>query len=94
MATFKLYFSETNIRKLTLDHFPSYSEFTSLLNNTYASILHTAYTLKYTDKDGDNITVSSQPEWEEMIRELDGLPSYKILITTEKTQEKKRMKKK
>jgi len=91
IATFKIYFSETNIRKLTLDHFPSYSEFTSLLNTTYASVLLNApYALKYTDKDGDNITVSSQPEWEEMFRELAGSPSFKILVIHgEKAPEKK-----
>jgi hypothetical protein len=84
MSHFKIFFSQNNIRRFNLTQFPSYSSFISLLKEIYPSQLISHFTIKYTDTDGDQITITSQIEWEEMERELGSGP-YKLIIQSDTT---------
>jgi len=59
---------------------PSYEEFVNLLQSQYPNY-HPELVLKYVDKEGDKIAVTTQIEWEEMIDELKGEKVIKLYIT-------------
>jgi len=79
MASFKIYFSEENIRRIRVAEIPSYEEFMALLQELYPKF-HPELSLKYVDEDGDKISLSTQLEWEEMLMELSGQSSIKLLV--------------
>jgi len=81
MATFKIFFSEENIRRITLSYLPSYQEFISLLLDIYPSTLaEKQWVIKYLDSDGDKISVSSQMEWEDLISLMNGKSLMNVYI--------------
>jgi len=83
-------FSEDNIRRLKLENISMYAQFVLILKEKYSSFLQSDFTIKYTDKEGDLISISSQLEWEEMLRELSS--PYRVFIvphTSEKISQNK-----
>jgi len=79
MASFKIYFSEDNIRRIRVADIPSYEEFIALLQDLYPKF-HPELSIKYVDADGDKISLDTQLEWEEMLMELSGQSSIKLLV--------------
>jgi len=79
MTTFKLFFTKTNdIRRITKP-ITTYEEFTTLLQTLYPQF-HCELLIKYTDKEGDRIAVTSQLEWDEMMDELHDEKVIKLYI--------------
>jgi hypothetical protein len=56
------------------NNFPSYLEFISLLQKLYPEDYHPELFLKWKDEEGDQITVSSQPEWEHLLHSVKEQP--------------------
>jgi len=67
MISFKVYFSEDNIRRFNCPTFPSWSDFMTLLSENFSSFFQPqGHKIQYIDDEDDKIQVSSQFEWEEM----------------------------
>jgi tetratricopeptide (TPR) repeat protein len=80
-TSFKLFFGDNNIRRISVDsEHPSYSEITNLLHNLYEGNYHPELFIKWKDEEGDLITVSSQPEWDHLINTVTDRP-IKLYIT-------------
>jgi len=81
-VTFKIIFSEDNIRRLKFEVLPSFEDFISLLKNTYPSYFceDKKFVLKYLDCDNDKIAVSSQIEFEELISQLSGESILRVYV--------------
>eukprot|EP01129_Flabellula_baltica_P005634 TRINITY_DN204_c0_g1_i1.p1 TRINITY_DN204_c0_g1~~TRINITY_DN204_c0_g1_i1.p1 ORF type:complete len:379 (+),score=123.95 TRINITY_DN204_c0_g1_i1:51-1187(+) len=80
MTSFKIYFSEENIRRIRLPEVPSYEKFMNLLQESYPANFHIELSVKYIDEDGDKISVDSQMEWEEMIDAHTGESHIKLYV--------------
>jgi len=79
--SFKLFFGDSNIRRIRVENkSPSYAEFTSLLQKLYPENYHPELFVKWQDEEGDQITVSSQPEWEHLLQTVKEQP-IKLYIT-------------
>jgi len=78
MTTFKIYFNNNDIRRLTKP-VSSYEEFIVLLQDLYPQY-HCELMIKYVDKEGDRIAVTSQIEWEEMMDELHDEKVIKLYV--------------
>jgi len=81
-ATFKVFFSQENIRRLKFSVLPSYQEFIDQLKEIHPSFFYgkRKFLVKYVDSDEDFIAVSSEIEWLEMISELSSNPYFKLYI--------------
>jgi len=79
MTSFKIFFSENNIRRIRVSEIPSYEEFTNLIQDLYPKF-HVELCVKYIDSDGDKISLDSQIEWEEMLMEFGGQSCIKLLV--------------
>jgi len=75
MTSFKLFFDENNIRRISteIEH-PSYEQFQELLGSLYPNNYHPELFIKWRDEDGDLITLSSQAEWAHMMSVLKERP--------------------
>jgi len=78
MTTFKIFFNNNDIRRLTKP-VSSYEEFVVLLQELYPQY-HCELMIKYVDKEGDRIAVTSQIEWEEMMDELHDEKVIKLYV--------------
>jgi len=75
MTSFKIYFSETNIRRLRIEkETPAYNDVTNMLHSLYPQDYHPELFLKWQDEDGDKITVSSQQEWTHLLNAVKERP--------------------
>ena len=69
---FKIYYQE-EVRRFSLDKTPTWFEFWELLHNEIfgkKQEFHKELYLEYTDNEGDNITVSSASEYDEMVKQF------------------------
>jgi len=81
MTSFKIYFSEDNIRRIRVEEVPSYEDFIALLHELYPKLhLEHSITIKYVDSDGDKISLDTQLEWDEMLMEFSGQSNIKLLV--------------
>eukprot|EP01092_Planopodium_desertum_P016206 TRINITY_DN894_c0_g1_i1.p1 TRINITY_DN894_c0_g1~~TRINITY_DN894_c0_g1_i1.p1 ORF type:complete len:382 (+),score=59.65 TRINITY_DN894_c0_g1_i1:56-1201(+) len=63
MASFKLYFSADDIRRIrSPKEKPTWAEFNSLLQDLYTNY-HPELRVQYLDEEGDRITIGSETEW-------------------------------
>jgi len=91
MISFKVYFSEDNIRRFNCAHIPNWLEFTGILGQNFSSFYQPAHgTVQYIDAEGDKIQVSSQFEWEEMFNQFppESHKLFKIYISSGATSQK------
>jgi len=90
-VTFKIVFSEDNIRRIKFLSLPSFDEFNAKLTETYPTFTDKKFVLKYLDSDNDKIVVTSQIEWEELVAQLGSenvLKVYIEYVSEEKKEEK------
>jgi len=81
MASFKLYFSDTNIRRISTDiEKPTYEQFTDLLCGLYPDNYHPELYVRWKDEEGDLIIASSEQEWNEMLSNVHERP-IKLYVT-------------
>jgi len=81
MATFKVYFSSDNIRRLkTPTQNPTYADFISLLTKHYPTHYHDKLRIQYLDIEGDRIDVTTDIEWNEMFSQTQNQNPIKIYI--------------
>jgi len=71
MTTFKLYFGEEDIRRITLN-VPDWDNFNRELVGLYPQQFHPELRVMYKDDEGDLITISTQKEWEMMLESVQG----------------------
>jgi len=83
MISFKIYFSEDNIRRFNSPSIPTWEDFTALLLQNFSTYYHPqTHKVQYVDNEGDKIQVSSQFEWEEMFNQLSKSQNlFKIYIS-------------
>jgi len=73
--SFKLFFGDTNIRRIRVDNNnPTYNEFTCFLQSLFPENYHPELFIKWQDEEGDQITVSSQAEWEHLLQSVQVQP--------------------
>jgi tetratricopeptide (TPR) repeat protein len=82
--SFKIYFSEDNIRRFHTPNSTTYDQFIKLLCKEYPLNYHPELRLQYTDSEGDNIDIGSQQEWLEMFRELGEKNLLKLRVVERK----------
>jgi len=82
MTTFKIFFTEHNIRRLKFKSLPTFDEFVAQLKETYPSYFcgDKKFEVKYVDSDGDKISVSTQIEWDELLSQLGEKNVLKVII--------------
>jgi len=81
MTSFKIYFDDNNIRRISTElEYPTYEQFQELLQSLYPTNYHPELFIRWRDEDGDSIIVSSQPEWEEMFSSIKERP-IKLYVT-------------
>jgi len=78
-TTFKLYFGEEDIRRVTLD-VPDWDHFNRELVGLYPQQYHPELRVTYKDDEGDMITVTTQKEWEFMMESSQGESVKKLYI--------------
>jgi len=81
MASFKVYFSTSNIRRFRTTNIPSFEEFIETLSKHYPNSFHPELRVQYVDTEGDKIDVTTQLEWEEMFGQVSKTETIKIHIT-------------
>jgi len=83
MISFKVYFSEDNIRRFNIASIPTWEGITSLLSQNFSTYFQPqTHRVQYVDNEGDKIQVSSQFEWEEMFNQFDKSQTlFKIYIS-------------
>jgi len=64
--TFKLVFSETDIRRISINS-SSWDSFITQLQKQYPSEFHPELRIQYIDTEGDKCTLSSKHEWDSMM---------------------------
>jgi len=81
-STFKIFFSQDNIRRLKFSKLPSYEEFIDQLKeiNPDFFCVGRKFLIKYVDSDEDNISVSSQIEWDEMISHIGSSGDFRVHV--------------
>jgi len=81
--SFKVYFSEDNIRRFHCSSVPSWTDFMTLLSQKFSSFFQPqGHKIQYMDNEGDKIQVSSQFEWEEMFRQFsESQKLFKIYVS-------------
>jgi len=86
--SFKVYFSEDNIRRFHCPSVPSWTDFMTLLSQNFSSFFQPqGHKIQYMDNEGDKIQVSSQFEWEEMFRQFsESQKLYKIYVSQSASQ--------
>jgi len=82
-TSFKIYFSPSDVRRFSTSR-AGYQDFVHKLQSLYPIELAGQFTLRYVDKDGDNINVTSELEWQEMFREQTKEP-IKISVVRERS---------
>lgn len=81
MTSFKIYFSDNNIRRISSDvERPTYEQFTELLMGLYPNDYHPELYVRWRDEDGDLIIASSEAEWTEMLNAIHERP-IKLYVT-------------
>jgi len=80
MASFKIYFSEDNIRRFRSSSRPTFEAFVNMLSTHYPTSFHPELRIQYVDSEGDRIDVNSELEWNEMFEQLTNEPVIKIHI--------------
>jgi hypothetical protein len=78
--SFKLFFTEENIRRFTIVP-TSFEEFTQLLQKLYPDSYHPEMTLVYQDSEGDRVSISSELEWQEMLDQFKDAPITKLSVS-------------
>jgi len=83
MISFKVYFSEDNIRRFNVPSLPTWEDFTSLLTQNFSAYYQPqTHKVQYKDNEEDKIQVSSQLEWEEMFNQFSKDQSlFKIYVS-------------
>jgi len=81
MASFKVYFSTSNIRRFRTTNIPSFEEFVGILTKHYPTSFHPELRVQYVDSEGDKIDVTTQLEWEEMFGQVSKTETIKIHIS-------------
>ena len=84
MNTFKIYFSNDNIRRIRVSTPPSYRDFISVLSDLYPNF-HPELTIKYMDEDGDKISLDTQFEWDQMNLEMEGQKTVRLWVEEHST---------
>lgn len=69
MTTFKLFFNDQDIRRITLD-VADWDTFTEELVKLYPTQFHPELKVQYKDEEGDLITISTQKEWSFMLESI------------------------
>lgn len=81
MASFKIYFSNENIRRFRTTDRPSFEEFVNTLCKHYPANFHPELRVQYIDAEGDRIDVTTELEWKEMFDQLSDPNNIKIYIS-------------
>ena len=78
--TFKLVFSETDIRRISINS-SSWDSFITQLQKQYPTEFHPELRIQYIDNEGDKCTLSSKQEWDSMIDLHGDQPTIKLYIS-------------
>jgi hypothetical protein len=78
--TFKLVFSETDIRRITVNS-SSWDSFIEQIQKLYPNEFHPELRIQYVDNEGDRCTVSSQQEWDSMLELMEDESTIKLFIS-------------
>lgn len=78
--TFKLVFSETDIRRISINS-SSWDSFVTQLQKQYPTEFHPELRIQYIDNEGDKCTLSSKQEWDSMMDLFGNQSTIKLYIT-------------
>jgi len=79
MTSFKIFFGNENIRRFTIAP-TSLESLHQFLVEHYSDCFHPEMVLQYTDSDGDNISVCSEIEWNELLQQFKDAPLIKLHV--------------
>jgi len=80
MTTFKIFFNDQDIRRITLSNIATWEAFQAHLLELYSEQYHPELSIRYVDEEGDSISITCQREWESMLEAMAGQPLIKLSI--------------